>query len=129
MYAASCYMSLLGWFAVSHPQFRSSLLDGSWFIQWFFPEKLELNYAYIHIMICSFLYKLEGIVSIKFIPTNHQETFKVTTGAPPPGVSTLEGQNWKLQFPEMKLVLERWNGAFGKPCLGKWPPVTFTDSL
>ena len=37
---------------------------------------------------------------------------------PPPGVSTLEGQNWKLQFPGMKLVSERWNGAcFGKPCL------------
>lgn len=54
-------------------------------------------------MICSFLYKLEGIVS------------KLTTGAPPPGVSTLEGQNWKLQFPGMKL--EGGMVSFGKPSL------------
>jgi len=53
------------------------------------------------------------IVSIKFIPTNRQETFKVTTGAPPPGVSTLEGQNWKLQFPGMKL--EGGMVSFGDP--------------
>lgn len=37
-----CYMSLLGWFAVSHPQFRSSLLDGSWFIQGFFSREIGI---------------------------------------------------------------------------------------
>lgn len=72
----------------------------------------QRNWNYL--MMCSFLYKLEVIVSIEFIPTNHQETFKVTTGAPPPGVSTLEGQNWKLQFPGMKLALEGGNGVFWK---------------
>ena len=36
-----CYMSLLGWFPVSHPQFRASLLDAS--SKGVFPEKLELS--------------------------------------------------------------------------------------
>ena len=83
----------------------------------FFAGETRIMYNYFISMCC----KLEGVVSIEFIPTNHQETFKVRTGvalrcwnfqsAPPPGVSTPEGQNWKLQFPGMKLVLERWNGA------------------